>query len=159
MAFVMLGSGQQERATEQASARTEITAAYAAWGKARLAYDNAAYEKMLAPSFYAQLPGQKVDRAEFMKMVGAKNPQALLTRFDSQIITLTKQADDWVAVITEKLEFAVKLPGGKESKVYSVWVTRDGWHKTGNAWQVTFTEAIGSEQWRDTVPPIPGWKS
>jgi hypothetical protein len=49
--------GQTQQPPElRAEVRREIQAAYTVWGKARLAFDNSIYEKMLAPDFYAQLP-------------------------------------------------------------------------------------------------------
>jgi hypothetical protein len=90
-------------------------------------------------------------------MVSVQNPGLKLTRFESQIMSLSKEGDDWVAVITEKLEAERQGTDGKTMKFYSVWVTKDGWRKTGADWKVLFTEAIGTESWRDTKPPIPGW--
>jgi hypothetical protein len=148
---------QEDSPSVRAQVRKEITDAYTVWGKARLSYDNGIYEKMLGPDFYAQLPQQKLTRIEFIDVVSKQNPNAKLKRFESQILSIGKTGDDWVAVITEKLEAEVKAADGKVGKVYNIWVTRDGWRKAGDRWTVTFTEAIGFEVWRDTKPPLTGW--
>jgi hypothetical protein len=108
---------------------------------------------MLAPDFYVQLPGQKLTRQQFIQMISAQMPGAKLTRFDATVLTVQRAKDHWVAIIHEKLE--MESPKGK---VYSLWITRDGWKKTGDQWVITFSEAIGSETWMGGVkPPFQDW--
>lgn len=147
----------QEPPEVRAAVRKEITAGYDLWGKARLAFDKPTYDKMLTPDFYAQLPQRKLTRNEFIDAIATKNPQVKFLRFDSQILSLTKEGDTWIAVITEKMEIEIKGKDGQpDSKRYSLWITRDGWKKPDGHWMVAFTEAIGTETWREK-PPIPGW--
>ncbi len=71
------------------------------------------------------------------------------------MLTVEPSADGWVAVIEEKLEY--ERADGK-GKAYSLWITRDGWKKVDNRWVVTFSEAVGSESWRDGAkPPFRDW--
>ena len=153
-----IGVSQGQPSPEvQAAIRKEINAEYQEWGKARLAFDTVTYEKMLSPNFYVTLPTGKVTRKEFIAMVSTRRPGGKFLRFESQILSLAKAGDDWVAVITEKLEAEAKGKDGKVTHFYSLWVTRDGWHKEGDRWTVTYSEGIGWENWYDKKPPIPGW--
>jgi len=141
--------------------RDELTAVYGRWEKARTSFDTATFEQMLAPDFFCQIGAQKMTRAEFLAQISVKQPGAELTRFDSDILTLRQDKDGaWVAVITEKLEFEGKGPDGKPNHVYSLWVTKDRFKKTGEAWQVLSSEAIGNENWSGgELPPFADWKS
>ena len=61
-------------------------------------------------------------------------------------------------VIAEKIEVTILGSGGETRKACSFWVTRDGWRKEGEKWLVTFSEAIGHENWGPgATPPIKGW--
>jgi hypothetical protein len=123
------------------------------WGKARVEYDKETYEKMLATDFYVLLQGQKLTRQQFIEAISLQRSGVKLTRFDATVLTVQRDADGWVAVIHEKLE--IDTPGGK---VYSLWITRDGWKKVNDQWVITFSEAIGSENWqRGEKPPFPNW--
>jgi hypothetical protein len=148
---------QQQPPAIQAKARKEITEQYALWGKARMTFDKGAYDRMLADDFYCQLPKQKLDKKGFIDVISANDPRFKLTRFDSQILSLTKEEKEWVAVITEKIEYESHSPSGKPAKLYNVWVTRDGWREDGDKWLIAYSEAIGSEYWINQKPPIPNW--
>jgi hypothetical protein len=148
-----------EREATPAEIRGQITKQYAIWGKARLDYDKAIYEKMLAPDFFCLIDSQKQPRQEFIDEISKKDPRIDFKRMDSQILTLNKVGDAWVAVITEKLEASIKNLQGKPVKFYSYWVTKDTWIGKGVDWTVKSSEAIGNEGWRDVEPPIPGWRN
>jgi hypothetical protein len=108
---------------------------------------------MLASDFYVQLQGRKLTRQEFIDAISVQRPGVKLTRFDASVLTVQPSADGWVAVIHEKLEF-----DSPKGKVYSLWITRDGWKKENDQWVITFSEAIGSEQWSaGEKPPFPNW--
>jgi hypothetical protein len=134
--------------------RQEIESGYRQWEKARLSYDEATFNKMLAPDFYVLLNGKRENREAFIGMI--MNKGAKLVRFDSHIQTLSPSEDTWVAVITEKIEWEVTDQSGKTAKVYSMWVTKDGWRKKGDAWQILYSEAVGNENWREK-PPFADW--
>jgi hypothetical protein len=148
-----LSSGQDSSRLSAAEARKIIVEGNRQWGKARVDLDIEAFEKMLAPDFYVQLPGRKLTRQQFIKMISAQMPGAKLTRFDATVLTVQRAKDGWVAIIHEKLE--MDSPNGK---VYSLWITRDGWRKVGDQWVITFSEAIGSETWLGgEKPPFQDW--
>ncbi|HUQ81059.1 MAG TPA: MBL fold metallo-hydrolase [Gemmatimonadaceae bacterium] len=140
--------------------RTELTAVNKAWGAARMAYDSSAYERMLAPDFYVTMGGQRVTRQAFIQQVSQRPPGGKLVRFDNPIISLTKDPakDEWIAVVLEKLELErAAADGSAPAKMYSVWVTRDTYRRSGSGWQIVSSEAIGSENWMGRTPPIPNW--
>jgi hypothetical protein len=148
-----LSSRQDSSRITAAEAREIIAEGNRQWGKARIEYDKEMYEKMLAQDFYVQLPGQKLTRQQFIEGISAQRPGVKLTRFDATVLTVQRKSDGWVAVIHEKLE--IDTPGGK---VYSLWITRDGWKKVNDQWVITFSEAIGSENWQGgEKPPFPNW--
>ena len=150
--------GQSQASTaELARVRNELNAAYSAWSKARNALDLTTFNKMLAPDFYVLDGGQKESRAAFIKEISANQPGVTLTRFDSDILTLARDKHLWVAVILEKLEGELTGKDGKKRKVFSCWVTKDGWEKVGGQWEAHYTEAIGQENWIDKAPPVAGW--
>ena len=163
LALVFLGSatpcGAQEAARMTvAEARAAIAEGNRAWGKARVAFDGAAYEKMLAPDFYLALPEGKHSRQEFIQMISDRSSPAKLVRFDASVLTVQPSGADWVAVIQEKLEYEFTAADGKLHKAYSLWITRDGWRKTADRWVITYSEAIGTESWRGTAkPPFQDW--
>lgn len=138
-----------------AEARRIIADGNREWGRARVALDHAAFERTLAPDFYVQLRDRRISRAEFLGMISSNPPGGKLVRFDASVLTVEPSAGGWVAVIQEKLEY--ESTDGK-GKVYSLWITRDGWKKVDNRWVVTFSEAIGNESWRDGAkPPFRDW--
>lgn len=140
------------------TARKEINAAYERWGKARVSIVTKTFNEMLADGFFAQIGSQKFPRAEFIKMVSEMPEGVKLVRFSSQVLTVAPKGDEWIAVITEKLEFESHGENGKPQKLYSFWITRDGWQLRGGKWQVNFTEAIGNEAWRNgEKPPFSDW--
>lgn len=148
-----LSSRQSSSPITAAEARKIIADGNRQWGKARIEYDKEKFEKMLAPDFYVQLQGKKLTRQEFIELISGQRSGVKLTRFDATVLTVQPEADGWVAVIHEKLE--IDSPGGK---VYSLWITRDGWKKVNNQWVITFSEAIGSENWQGgEKPPFKDW--
>jgi hypothetical protein len=140
-----------------AEARRIIADGNRHWGRARVALDRAAFERTLAPDFFVQLPDRKITRQQFLDMISSNPPGGKLVRFDASVLTVEPSPSSvgWVAVIQEKLEY--EQADGK-GKVYSLWITRDGWKKSGERWVVTFSEAIGHESWRDGAkPPFRDW--
>jgi glyoxylase-like metal-dependent hydrolase (beta-lactamase superfamily II) len=140
--------------------REELTAVNKAWSAARLAYDSAAAERMLAPDFYVTIGDQRITRQAFIQQVSQRSPGGKLVRFDNPIMSLTRHAtkDEWIAVVLEKLESErVTTDGSAPLKLYSVWVTRDGYRRVGSTWQIIYSEAIGSESWMGRTPPIANW--
>ncbi len=157
-AVIVAHSMSQESKMDAKTARKEITSAYERWGKAREEVDTKVFQEMLGDDFYAQIGSQKVARAEFIKMVSEMPEGVKLVRFSSQVLTVNPKGVEWIAVITEKLEFVSAGPNGKPQKLYALWITRDGWQKRNGKWQVNFTEAIGSEGWRNgEKPPFSDW--
>lgn len=87
-------------------------------------------------------------------MISTGMPGATLTRFDASVLTVQPTADGgWAAVILEKLETERPGAGGRPVKGYSLWITRDGWKQNEARWQVTSSEVIGVQMWRDGVAP------
>ncbi len=154
-----LGATAQEAPKPTAAeARKIIAEGNVAWGKARVALDKEAFERMLAPDFYVQLFDRRLTRQQFLERISSFPPGSRLTRFDASVITVQPKDDGWVAVIHEKLEAEHAGPDGKVSKSYSLWITRDGWKKLGDRWVITFSEAIGTESWREgATPPFLDW--
>ncbi len=147
-------SAQDRGAVTAAEARKIIADGNRDWGRARVALDKTTFEKMLASDFYVQLPGRRLTRQEFIDGISAERPGAKLTRFDATVLTVQRTADGWVAVIHEKLE----IEGPDGSKGYSLWITRDGWKQEDGRWLITFSEAIGFENWvGGAKPPFPYW--
>ena len=140
--------------------REELTAVNKAWGAARMAFDSAAYERMLTPDFYVTMGGQRISRQDFIRQVSQRPPGGKLVRFDNPIISLTKgpNKDEWIAVVLEKLEYERSTADGSApDKMYSVWVTRDTYRRVAAGWQIASSEAIGSENWMGKKPPIANW--
>ena len=166
LALWTLNAASQTSATNPSTSASTLTVAEvrkiinennAAWSKARLAYDRATAEKMLAPDFFVVLPDRKHTRQEFLDMVAHKPPAGGLTRFEPIILTVQASGDAWVAIIQEKLEYERPGADGKMEKGYALWVTRDTWKKTGDAWQALSSEAISNERWQGAPPPIANW--
>ena len=140
------------------TARAAISARYDAWGRARVELDKKTMDSILAPDFYVSLYGQKLTREKFISDVSTKRPGSRLSRFDTEILTVRENETEWTVVIAEKLEFTILGSDGEATKGYSFWVTRDGWRKDGKKWLITFSEAIGHENWKPgSKPPIKGW--
>lgn len=138
-------------------ARKAIVEGNRLWGKARVAYDRAAMEKMVTPDFYVKIGEQTISGKEFLDQVSDQSGPKL-TRFDVEVLTVQRRGDLWVAVIAEKLEIESTAPDGKKVKGYSLWITKDGWKQTGARWQVAFSEAVGWENWRGgKKPPFGDW--
>ncbi|MDH4271091.1 MAG: nuclear transport factor 2 family protein [Candidatus Aminicenantes bacterium] len=138
-----------------AEARKVIADGNREWGKARVALDQPTFERMLAPDFYVLVQRRKVSRQDFISNISASAPGAKLTRFDATVLTVQPTDYGWVALIHEKLE--IERTEGDREKSYSLWITRDGWKKVDGRWMIAFSEAIGSEQWRNVKPPFIDW--
>lgn len=153
-------AAQEAPAVSAAAAREAIAEGNRAWGRARVAYDRATFERMLAPDFWVQFPDRRVNRQEFIEQISTRMPGARLTRFDASVLTVEPAPDGgWTAVIQEKLEFERPGPDGRPVKGYALWITRDGWRETGGQWQITSSEAIGVETWRGgATPPFADWE-
>ncbi len=128
---------------------------YEAWSRARLGYDREAMGKILAPEFVVLLYGQEIPREKFMDDVSRTGGPAKLTRFDVDILTVRQEDQDWVVVISEKLELELTGADGSKQTVYSLWVTRDGCRQEDGKWLVTSSEAIGHEDWAPGSGPAP----
>jgi hypothetical protein len=150
--------GAKENQLTPAEARAAINATYAKWGRARVELDRKTLDSILAPDFYVSLYGRTISREKFLNDISQERPGARLTRFDTDILTVRKTEKDWTVVIAEKLEITIPGVDGETGKACSYWVTRDGWRKDGEKWLVTYSEAIGHENWEPGVtPPIKGW--
>src|SRR5439155_17893685 len=110
---------------------------------ARVKIDKDAFEKALAPDFYAQLPERRLTRDEFMQRVSNYPAGVKLTRFDNRVFTIQQEGDRWVATVLEKVEYEHQEESGKKVTEYALWVTRDGWKRFGNEWRALFSEAVG----------------
>ena len=157
----------QDHARDQNSAASEISTgearqaieqAESSWARARVKIDKDAFEKALAPDFYAQLPERRLTREEFMQRISNYPAGVKLTRFDNRVFTIQQEGDRWVATVLEKVEYEHQDEGGKKVTEYALWVTRDGWKKFGNEWKALFSEAVGVERWKNGErPPIKDW--
>jgi len=141
-----------------ATVRAELEEVYETWGRARIAVDKETIEKMLPPDFYVLLEGRKISREQFVTDITRERSDSRLTRFDVEVLTVQPAKDGWTAVIAEKIE--VELAGIEEgpTKLNSLWITRDGCRKEDGEWLVTYSEAIGFENWMPgTKPPFEDW--
>ena len=156
-ALMILQISAQDRAALTATeARKIIADGCRDWGRARLASDREAFEKMLAPGFTIQQPGRRLTRQEFIDGISVDRPNEKLTRYDTTVLTVQPTADSWVAVIQEKVE--IEAPGG--NKGYSLRITRAGWKQEDNRWLITYAETIGHENWTGGAkPPFLDWES
>jgi Domain of unknown function (DUF4440) len=150
----------QASPTGVAAAREAIAEGNRVWGRARVAHDRATFERMLAPGFYVQSAQGRMTREEFIDMISTGMPGTTLTRFDASVLTVQPAADGgWSAVILEKLEMERPGPDGRPMKAYSLWITRDGWKQDEGRWQITSSEVIGMQMWRDgATPPFDDWE-
>ncbi len=157
LAVNQLETPKQDELTP-AAARAAIDATYTKWGRARVELDKETLDSIMAPDFYVSLYGRKLSREKFLSDISQERPGSRLTRFDTDILTVRKTEKDRTVVISEKLEITMVGSDGETHKAYSFWVTRDGWRKDGEKWLVTFSEAIGHENWKPgTKPPIRDW--
>lgn len=150
---------QSSAADERAAVRAELAEVYKHWDKARIAIDTGTLESTLGPDFFVVLQDGKHSRQEFLNMI--THPQANVDhlRFESRILTLNRQDDDWITIITEKTEVVVRPSDKIQFRGFSLWVTRDRWHKAPDgSWRAKSSEWIGNESWRDN-PPFPDWGS
>lgn len=137
-----------------AAARQVIAQGNREWGRARVAFDRATFERMLAPDFYVQLRSRRVERQEFINTISAPPPGAKLVRFDATVLTVEATDFGWAAVIHEKMEYDL----GNGAKAFSLWIARDGWRKTGNDRRIAFSEEADKENWiGGDKPPFPEW--
>ena len=146
----MAFSGPPPGAFDDATIRPELTAVNKAWSAVRLGYDSAGAERSLTPDFYVLLNGRRGTRQEFIAMVSGRQPGVRLVRFDNPILSITKDAtkDEYVAAVLEKIEFErPRADGSGSDKMYSLWITRDGYRRVGSTWQIMFSEAISSQNW------------
>lgn len=147
---------EDSRAVRQAISEVSNT-----WSRARVAYDHAAFERILAPDFYVSLTDQRIGRADFVAHISAPTSPGRLVRFDSKVMTLTHQADrnEWVAVVISKMEWEPSAGAAAPQRMYGLWTTREGYRRADSThWQLTFTEEIGSEYWGGGQrPPFSDW--
>jgi hypothetical protein len=140
-----VGEGSERASREEA--RKAIESGNVEWGKARVAIDKNAYEKMLAPTLYVQVGDRRLTRQQFIDRISSYPPGVKLTRFDARVLTVMPNGNDWVAIIFETLEFERKDSRGKTEKEHWVWVTRDGWRKvSGDQWVILYSEEISHEK-------------
>jgi hypothetical protein len=145
---------------DDAAVRPALTAINKAWSQVRLTYDSAAAEKLLTPDFYVQINGGRSSRQEFIRSVSQRRPNAKLVRFDNPILSITKDAnkEEYVAAVMEKLETEVARTDGGTDKIYSLWITRDGYRRVGSTWQIMFSEAVSFQTWGGgQKPPFTDW--
>ncbi len=149
---------QETAAMTVAQARDKIIKLNKMWGKARLDFDKAVYEKSLAADFYVEIDGKKQTRKEFIDEISQVPAGVKFLRFDVDVLTVMKNGDHWDAVIGEKLEGEGKGRDGKTHHFYSYWVTRDGWKEQEDKnWQALYSIALGHQDWLDQKPPVIGW--
>lgn len=158
-AFLALGPRLLEPQSPLTRVRDELLAVNESWDRARTGFDQAAFERMLAPDFWVQIGPQRMTRAQFIQEISARRPDAALTRFETELLTLAPEGKDWVAVVQEKLESTTKTANGETKKTYSLWVTRDRFRKDGERWLTLSSEAIGWQSWSGGErPPFDDWE-
>jgi hypothetical protein len=151
-------AGPGAQAVSHEEARKAIQDGNVEWGRARVAIDKNAFEKMLAPTLYVQVGGRRLSRQQFIDRISSPPPGVTLTRFDARVLTVAPNGHDWVAIIPEKIEFERKDASGKTEKEYWAWVTRDGWRKVaGDSWLILSSEEVSHENWKGTPPPLANW--
>jgi hypothetical protein len=147
---------QDRSALTADEARKFIANGYLDWGRARLALDREAFEKMLAPGFTIQQPGRKLARQEFIDGISAVRPNEKLTRYDITVLTVQTTSDGWIAIAQEKVE----IESPDKNKGYSLKIIRAGWKQIDHRWMITDMEFIGHENWMGGAkPPFPDWES
>jgi len=147
---------QDRSALTADEARKFIANGYLDWGRARLALDREAFEKMLAPGFTIQQPGRKLARQEFIDGISAVRPNEKLTRYDITVLTVQTTSDGWIAIAQEKVE----IESPDKNNGYSLKIIRAGWKQIDHRWMITDMEFIGHENWMGGAkPPFPDWES
>ncbi len=140
------------------TARAKIVQFNRDWGQARVAYDRAAMEKLLAPDCYVQIGEQRISRQQFLDRCSTPRPASKLVRFDVDVLTVQGMPDGgWRAVIAEKLEIERTGAQGEPTTGYSLWVTRDNYREIDGKWLALSSEACGFEEWQGKNPPFPDW--
>ena len=153
-------SGPPPGVFDDAAVRPALTAVNKAWSQVRLTYDSAAAERLLTPDFYVQINGNRQTRQEFIRTVSQRRPNMKLVRFDNPVLTITKDAnkEEYVATVMEKLESEVARTDGGVDKIYSLWITRDGFRRVGSTWQIMYSEAVSFQNWGNgQKPPFADW--
>ena len=147
-----------ESVPTESSVRTELEAVYERWARARVEYDRAAMESILAPEARVILDDEVLSRDQFLQEASTRNPGARITRFDADILTVRQAEEGWQVVISEKLEYETTGADGEKRTGYSFWITRDGCRLQDGKWLLTYSEAIGYEYWRTGKrPPFGDW--
>src|SRR5882672_5179757 len=82
--------------------------------QARVALDKNTIERMLAPDLYVQTPDRKLTRKEFIDAIFSR--PYTLTRFDATVLTVEPRANDWAALVLEKLEGEIKDNSGQNDQ-------------------------------------------
>jgi ketosteroid isomerase-like protein len=116
--------------------RGEIQKAYDAWTSAYMRKDIDGLDRQLAPDFVqVTSTGARRDRIEFlgsiMRQFAAPGPG--VTKFVVTINKLEPGGGVWIATITERASLGDRRFGQ---------ITRDGWRKSAQGWQVTSTALV-----------------
>ena len=150
-------SGGRPPAPDKAAVRNAIEEADQIWGRARLSFDRAAFERLMLPEFFVELPNRRLSRSEFMEMIATPPPPGRkLKRFDAHVLTISQDGDAWVTVEEEKLEVESTTPSGGQVTWYSLFVTRNVWKQVDGHWAEASSIDLGDDSW-NTRPPIAGW--
>jgi hypothetical protein len=163
-ALVLVANGitAQNGTDDPDTIRRELSAMNATWSAVRLAYDSTAADTLLLPAFYAALRDRRATRAEFITAVATRSPTSKLVRFDNPILTITKgdSANEWVALVLEKLEYDRSAPDGTVTRAYALWITRDGYRRVApGRWMFMYTQEVMREAWTGgRKPPFPDWE-
>ena len=161
LAVVTSAAAAQSATDDPDTVRRELTAVNAAWSAVRLAYDSSAAESLLLPSFYAALRDRRATREDFIRSVATRSPTLKLVRFDNPILTIIKgdSANEWVALVLEKIEYDRTAPDGTVSRVYAMWITRDGYRRVApGTWRFMYSQEVMRESWTGgRKPPFADW--
>ena len=159
--LVANGVAAQTSPDDPDTIRRELSAMNTTWSAVRLAYDSIAADTLVLPTFYAALRDRRATRAEFVTAVATRSPTSKLVRFDNPILTIIKgdSANEWVALVLEKLEYERTAPDGKVTRAYALWITRDGYRRIApGRWKFMFTEEVMRETWTNgRKPPLADW--
>ena len=139
--------------------RDTIAAWNQAWGRARVALDTAAFQRMLHPQYVAVMgPGEEMSRADFLAGISAPPPGVVLKRFDVTVLTTVPSDSAWVAVIEEKLEIERRAQDGTPFTTKHLWIIKDTWRQVDGRWAMVRGEVVANEGWRGTEqPPFVDW--
>ena len=91
--------GQSSQTVSRAEATKAIEDGNITWGKARVAIDKNAFERMLEPDLYVQLSDRRLTRQQFIDRISSYPSGVTLTRFDAGVLTVEPSGDDWVTKI------------------------------------------------------------